>query len=139
MRENIRQEEIRKIQEETNQLIEAQWRTREEEIRRETLEQIDCKRSHLQQKESEWAEKIKLQKELSQQLEDKYKNVRTQENKRIIDLQNQLHTKQLETEKHWSELTNTWTAEKICRDNKIEEFKIALEAAKEQQVAQEQA
>ena len=63
--ENIRQEEIRKIQEETNQMIEAQWRTREEEIRWETLEQINHQRCHLLQKESEWAEKIEQQEELS--------------------------------------------------------------------------
>ena len=120
-------------------MIETQWRAREEQIRQETLEQISRQRTHLLQKESEWAEKIKKQNELSQQLEDKYKNVRTQENQRIIELQNQLHEKQLATERHWSELTNTWTAEKICRDNKIEELKLALEAAKEQQIAQEQA
>ena len=59
MRENIRQEEIRKIQEETNQMIEAQWRTREEEIQSETVEQINRQRSQLLQKEREWAEKIK--------------------------------------------------------------------------------
>ena len=47
-------------------MMEAQWRTREEEIRWETLEQINRQRSHLLQKESEWAEKIKQQKELSQ-------------------------------------------------------------------------
>ena len=93
----------------------------------------------MQQKESEWAEKIKQQKELSQQLEDKYKNVRTQENKRLVELHNQLQEKQLETERHWSELTYTWAAEKICRDNKIEELNAALKMAKEQQAMQEQA
>ena len=65
--------------------------------------------------------------------------MKSQESKRLTDLQNQLQEKQLETEKHWSELTNTWAAEKICRDNKIEELKTALETAKEQQAAKEEA
>ena len=41
------------------ELIDAQWKSCEEQIRRETLEQINCQKSHLQQKENEWAEKIK--------------------------------------------------------------------------------
>ena len=107
LRENIRQEEIRKLQEETNQMVEAQWKMWEEEIQRNALKQIARQKSHLQQKESEWAEKIRWQQKLARQLEDRYKNVQSQESKRILDLQNQLCEKQLETEKHWSELANT--------------------------------
>ena len=139
LRESIRQEEIRKLQEETEQLIDVQWKSQEEEICCETLEEIKCQKSHLQPKENEWAKKIKQQKELSQQLEENYKSVRSQESKRLTELQNQLQEKQLETERHWSELTNTWAAKKICRDNKVEELKTALETAKEQQAAKQQA
>ena len=98
LRERIRQEEIRKLQEETEQLIDVQWKSQEEEIRCETLEEMKCQKSHLQQKENEWAEKIKQQKELSKQLEENYKSVRSQESKRLTELQNQLQEKHLETE-----------------------------------------
>ena len=67
---------------------------------------------HLQQKESEWAEKIRQQEELSQQLEEKYKNMKSMESRHLTELRNQLQEKQLETERHWSELTTTWVAEK---------------------------
>ena len=69
----------------------------------------------------------------------KIQQCKGQESKRLIDLQNQLQQKQLETERHWSELTNTWVAAKICRDNKIAELKTALETAKEQQATKEKA
>ena len=93
--------------------------------------QLECQKSHWQEKVYEWAEKISQQKELSQQIEDMYKNVKQQESRKLVELQNQLQEKQLITKKHWSELTNTWAAEKVCRDNKIEELKRALETAKE--------
>ena len=50
--------------------------------------------------------KIKQQAKLSEQLKEKYKNVKSYYNKRLIELQSQLQEKQLETERHWSELTN---------------------------------
>ena len=65
----------------------------------EVTELLEHQKSHLQQKENEWAEKIRQQKELSQQMEDKYKNVKYQENKKLVELQNQLQEKQLETER----------------------------------------
>ena len=61
------------------------------------------------------------------------------ESQKLNELQKELQKKQLETERHWSELTNTWTAEKICRDQKIEELETALRTAKEQQHAKERA
>ena len=124
-----------KLQEDTGQLTDTQWKVREEELRRETLQQIDRQRSHLQQKESEWAEKIRKQTEMSQQLEEKYKNIKSLESKWLTELRNQLQEKQLETERFWSELTNTWAAEKISKDSKIDELKAALEMAREQQAA----
>ena len=57
----------------------------------------------------------------------------------MAELQKQLQDKQLETERYWSELTNTWTAEKICRDQRIEELETALKTTKEQQAAREEA
>ena len=96
-------------------------------------------KSHLQEEECEWAKKIEQWKELSQQLEERYKSVQSHESKKLIELQNQLQEEQFETEKYWSELTNTWAAEKICRDNKIEELKTALKTAKEQEDAKEKA
>ena len=56
-----------------------------------------------------------------------------------MELRNQLQEKQLETEQVWSKLTNTWAAEKITKDTKIDELKAALEMAREQQLASEQA
>ena len=47
--------------------------------------------------------------------------------------------KQLETKQFWSKLTNTWAAEKISKDSKIDELKAALEMAREQHLASEQA
>ena len=57
----------------------------------------------------------------------------------VVELQKQLQEKQLETERHWSELTNTWSAEKICRDQRIEELDLALKTVREQQAAKEKA
>ena len=113
LREQIRQKKIKKIRKETEQMINTQCKTREEEMCQKITEQL---KSHWQEKESEWAEKIRQQKELLQQMEDKYKNMKQQENRKLIKLQKQLQEKQLETERHWSELTNTWAAEKVCRD-----------------------
>ena len=76
----------------------------------------------LQQKESEWAEKIRKQTEMSQHLEEKCKNIKTLESKRLTELQNQLQEKQLEAERHWSKLTNTWVADKISKDSKIDKL-----------------
>ena len=139
LREKIRQEEIQKLQEETGHLTDAQWKSREEELCRETLQQIDHQRIHLLQKESEWAQKIRKQVEMSQQLAEKCKNIKTLESKLLTELRNQLQEKQLEAERHWSELTNTWVAEKISKDSKIDELKAALETVTEQQAAMEHA
>ena len=128
LREKIRQEEIAKLQNQAGHLRNAQWQTQEEELRKETLQQIEHHTSNLQQKESEWAEKIKKQTEVSKQSEEKCKNLKSLENKRLTELRNQLQEKQLETEQFWSELTNTWVAEKISKDSKIDELKVALES-----------
>ena len=53
LREQIRREEIRKIKKETEQLIDIQWKSREEEMRHEISEQLECQKSHLQEKEHE--------------------------------------------------------------------------------------
>ena len=74
-----------------------------------------------------------------QQLEEKCKTIKSLESKWLTELQNQFHKKQLETERFWSELTNTWAAEKISKDSKIDELKAALEMAREQQAATEDA
>ena len=50
-------------------------------MRQRISEQLECQKSHWQEKQSEWAEKIRKQKELSQQMEDKYKNMKQQENR----------------------------------------------------------
>ena len=71
---------------------------------------------------------------MSQHLEEKCKNIKTFESKRLTELWNQL-----EAERHLSELTNTWVAEKISKDSKIDELKAALEAATEQQAVTEHA
>ena len=139
LREKIRQEEIAKLQDQAGHLIDAQWKSREEELRKETLQQIERQKFHLQQKESGWAEKIKKQTEMSKQLEEKCKSLKSLESKRLMELRNQLQEKQLEAEQVWSELTNTWAAEKITKDSKIDELKAALEMAREQQLASEQA
>ena len=89
-------------------------------------------KSHLQQKEGEWAEKIKKQTEMSKQREEKCKSLKALESKHLMELRSQLQEKQLETEQLWSKLTNTWAAEKITKDTKIDELKAALETAKEQ-------
>ena len=124
------------VDEATKMLMEQQREAHQQAVLQWSLkkisEQIGHQKSHWQEKEYEWAEKITQQKELSQQIEDKYKNVKQQDSRKLIELQNQLQEKQLKTEKHWSELTNTWVAEKVCRDNKIEELKRALERAKKQ-------
>ena len=116
----IRQEEIAKLQNQAGHLTDAQWQSQEEELRKEMLQQIECHTSNLQQKESEWAEKIKRQTEMSKQLGEKCKNLKSLESKRLIELRNQLQEKQLETEQFWSKLTNTWAAEKISKDSKID-------------------
>ena len=74
LREKIRQEEIAKLQDQAGQLTDAQWKSQEEELQKETLQQIE-------QKESEWAEKIRKQTEMSQQLEEKCKNLKSLESK----------------------------------------------------------
>ena len=56
-----------------------------------------------------------------------------------MELRNQLQEKPLETKQVWSKLTNTWAAEKITKDTIIDELKAALETAREQQLATEQA
>ena len=76
---------------------------------------------------------------MSQHLEEKCKNIKTLESKRLTELQNQLQEKQLEAERHWSKLTNTWVADKISKDSKIDKLKAALEAATEQQAVMEHA
>ena len=77
--------------------------------------------------------------EMSKQLEEKCKSLKSLESKCLMELRNQLQEKQLETEQFWSKLTNTWAAEKITKDTKIDELKAALEMAREQQLATEQA
>ena len=125
---------FRKLREETGHLMDAQWKLREEELLKEASQQLDRHRMQLQQKESEWAEKIRKQTEMSQHLEKKCKNIKTLESKHLTELWNQL-----EAERHWSELTNTWVAEKISKDSKIDELKAALESATEQQAVTEHA
>ena len=132
LREGIRQEEIEKLQEQFEKMNNTQWRSREEQLRKETVYAI-------QQKENEWVEKVKKQTEMSEQLEEQCKNFKALESKRLMELRNQLQEKQLESERVWSKLTNTWTAEKIIKDSKIDELKAALEAAKEEQLKTEQA
>ena len=55
----IRQEEITKLQNQAEQLMDVQWKSREEEIRKEMLQEFEQHKTHLQQKECEWAEKSK--------------------------------------------------------------------------------
>ena len=75
----------------------APWQTREEELQKETLQQIELHMSSLQQK-GKWAEKIKKQTEVSQQLEEKYKNLKSLESKRLTELKKSTSREQLETE-----------------------------------------
>ena len=42
-----------KLQNQAGHLTDAQWQSREEELRKETLQQIECHMSNLQQRESE--------------------------------------------------------------------------------------
>ena len=51
LREKIRQEEIAKLQNQAGHLTDAQWQSWEEELRKETLQQIECHTSNLQQRE----------------------------------------------------------------------------------------
>ena len=76
---------------------------------------------------------------MSKQLEEQCKNLKALESKRLTELRNQLQEKQLETERAWSKLTNTWAAERITKDSKIDELRAALEVAKEQKLMTEQA
>ena len=76
--------------------------------------------SILQQRESEWVEKIKRQTEMSKQLEEKCKSLKNLESKQLTELRNQLQEKQLEAEQAWSKLTDTWAAEIITKDSKID-------------------
>ena len=76
---------------------------------------------------------------MSKQLEEKCKSLKSLESRRLTELRNQLQEKQLESEQVWSKLTNTWAAEKITKDTKIDELKAALEMAREQQLVTEQA
>ena len=73
---------------------------------------------------------------MSKQLEEKCKNFKALESRHLMELRNQLQEKQLETEQVWTKLTNTWAAEKITKDTKIDELKAALKMAREQQLAQ---
>ena len=81
LREKIRQEEIAKLQDQARHLIDAQWKSQEEELRKEMLQEIEHHKSHLQQKEGEWAEKIKRQTEMSKQLEEKCKSLKSLQSK----------------------------------------------------------
>ena len=132
LREGIRREELEKLQNQFEKVSDTQWRSREEQLRKEMLQTI-------QQKEDEWAEKIKKQAEVSKQLEEQCKSLKALESKCLTELRNQLQEKQLETERAWSELTNTWAAERITKDSKIDELRTALEAAKEQKMMTEKA
>ena len=76
---------------------------------------------------------------MSKQLEEKYKSLKSLESKRLTELRNQLQEKQLEAEQAWSKLTDTWAAERITKDSKIDELTAALQMAKEQQMVSEQA
>ena len=76
---------------------------------------------------------------MSKRLEEKCDSLKALESRRLTELRNQLQGKQLETEQAWSKLTNTWAAEKITKDTKIDELKAPLEMAREQQLAIEQA
>ena len=90
LREGICQEEIGKLQEQLEKVSDTQWRSREEQLRKETLQTI-------QQKENEWAEKVKKQAEMSKQLEEQCKNLKALESKCLTELRNQLQEKQLES------------------------------------------
>ena len=57
---------------------------------------------------------------MSKQLEEKCKSLKALESRRLTELRNQLQEKQLESEQVWSKLTNTWAAEKITKDTKID-------------------
>ena len=50
---------------------------------------------------------------MSKQLEEKCKSLKALESRRLTELRNQLQEKQLESERVWSKLTNTWAAEKL--------------------------
>ena len=113
LREGICQEEIEKLQEQFEKVNNTQWRSREEQLHKETSQAI-------QQKENEWAEKVKKQTEMSKQLEEQCKSLKALESKCLMELRNQLQEKQLESERVWSKLTNTWAAEKITKDSKID-------------------
>ena len=76
---------------------------------------------------------------MSKQLEEKCKSLKNLESKQLTELRNQLQEKQLEAEQAWSKLTDTWAAEKITKDSRIDELTAALQMAKEQQLASEQA
>ena len=52
LREKIRQEENAKLQNQAGHLTDAQWQSREEELRKEMLQQIERHTSNLQQRES---------------------------------------------------------------------------------------
>ena len=58
------------------------------------------------------AEKIKRETEMSKQLEEKCKNLKNLERKRLTQLRNQLQEKQLEAEQARSKLTDTWQQRK---------------------------
>ena len=115
LREGIRKEEIEKLQNQFEKVSDTQWRSREEQLRKEMLQTI-------QQKEYEWAEKAKKQGEMSKQLEQ-CENLKALESKRLTELRNQLQEKQLEFERVWSKLTNTWAAERNTKDSKIDELR----------------
>ena len=59
LREKIRQEEVEKLQDQIGHLTDAQWQSREKELRKETLQQIECQKSQMQQREINLAEKLK--------------------------------------------------------------------------------
>ena len=59
LREKIRQEEVEKLQAQAGHLTDTQWKCQEEELQRETLQQIECQKSQLKQREIDLAEKLK--------------------------------------------------------------------------------
>ena len=130
-REGIHQEEIGRLQEQLEKVNDTQWRSREEQLQKETLQVM-------QRKENEWEEKVQKQTEMTKQLEAQCKDLKALESKRLTELKNQLQEKQLESERVWSELTNTWAAERITKDSKIDELRTALETANEQKLMAEQ-
>ena len=64
---------------------------------------------------------FKRQTEMSKKLEEKCKSLKALESRCLTELRNQLQEKQLESKQVWSKLTNTWAAEKITKDTKLDD------------------